>query len=221
MPAVPRRNRRCAARRSGRISSILPARPAAHTVSGVRSTTAASRCASRGAIAGTIIIIITAIVTIGGSATRGSLYLPRNTRERPGATGLSFFCFRGAMRARLHALAIAALAVAAAGGIEPLSLPESRAQSSPKAFDLAIANGRVSVKGDTIRVKKGDHVELRWSSDRPIVLHLHGYDIVRRVAPDSGVAMEFKAHLTGRFPVSEHKDHGRHERPILYLEVHP
>jgi FtsP/CotA-like multicopper oxidase with cupredoxin domain len=122
------------------------------------------------------------------------------------------------MPGRLHALAMAAVAAAA---ISLLSLSDSRAQSAPKTLDLAIVNGRISLKSDTIRVKKGDQVELRWSSDRPIVLHLHGYDIERKVAPESAAVMSFNANLTGRFPVSEHKHGGRHQPPILYLEVHP
>lgn len=92
--------------------------------------------------------------------------------------------------------------------------------STPKVFELAVANGRLS-GGDTIRVKKGDYVELRWSSDKPISLHLHGYDIEKRVAPKSQAVMAFRAHLAGRFPVSEHAHGARHERPLLYLEVHP
>ena len=113
------------------------------------------------------------------------------------------------------------MAAVAAAAISLFSLSDSRAQSAPKAFELAIVNGEISLKSDTIRVKKGDQVELRWSSDRPIVLHLHGYDIERKVAPESAAVMSFKANLPGRFPVSEHKHGGRHQPPILYLEVHP
>jgi hypothetical protein len=41
------------------------------------------------------------------------------------------------------------------------------------------------------------------------------------VAPDAPAVMAFKAHIAGRFPVSEHGHGGRHGRAILYLEVHP
>lgn len=73
----------------------------------------------------------------------------------------------------------------------------------------------------TVRVRKGDKVELRWSSDGPIVLHLHGYDLEATVTPQAPGTMSFTANIAGRFPVSEHGRGSRHGRPLLYLEVHP
>jgi FtsP/CotA-like multicopper oxidase with cupredoxin domain len=87
-----------------------------------------------------------------------------------------------------------------------------------KVFDLDAAAGP---RPATIRVSRGDDVELRWSSDKRVTLHLHGYDIARTVSPQSGGTMAFKASIPGRFPVSEHGSGGRHGRAILYLEVHP
>ena len=92
---------------------------------------------------------------------------------------------------------------------------------TPKVFELALANGRLGTPNTTIRVKRGDYVELSWSSDREISLHLHGYDIERRVTPQAPVKMEFKAHLAGRFSVSEHGRGDRHGKALLYLEVYP
>jgi hypothetical protein len=99
----------------------------------------------------------------------------------------------------LQALAAAPLLAAAA---DPAS----------EVFDIAIANGRVS---------KGTRVELRLTSDRPIGLHLHGYDIEARVTPHSPAVMAFTAGMMGRFPVSEHTSNRAHHRAVLYLEVHP
>ena len=95
------------------------------------------------------------------------------------------------------------------------------AEPASKAFELAIAKGRVNAAQDTVRVKKGDKVELRWTSDRRIALHLHGYDIETTVTPQAPAVMSFQARIAGRFPVSEHAHGARHERPLLYLEVHP
>lgn len=92
------------------------------------------------------------------------------------------------------------------------------AAEPPKVFDLAVAAGQPA---RTIRVKRGDEVQLRWSSERRVTLHLHGFDIERAVAPDAPAVMAFKAHIAGRFPVSEHGHAGRHGRTVLYLEVHP
>ncbi|HYT96236.1 MAG TPA: hypothetical protein VEO36_02850 [Casimicrobiaceae bacterium] len=94
------------------------------------------------------------------------------------------------------------------------------AQSAKKVFDLAIVNGQVTGVDATLRVQQGDEVELRWSSDRPLSLHLHGYEIETNVPPHVSTVMSFKARLAGRFPVSEHRE-GARERTILYIEVHP
>jgi hypothetical protein len=55
--------------------------------------------------------------------------------------------------------------------------------AEPRAFDVAI---KAEEPARTLRVKRGEDVELRWSSDRRIQLHLHGYDIERTV--DAGHA---------------------------------
>jgi hypothetical protein len=94
------------------------------------------------------------------------------------------------------------------------------------AFDLRIERGVVAENMRLIRVRQGDNVRLRWRSDRAILLHLHGYDIEKRVAPGSVAEMAFKAHATGRFPVEVHK-HGaaaggvHEEKPLVEIEVYP
>jgi len=95
------------------------------------------------------------------------------------------------------------------------------AEPASKAFELAIAKERVDAAQQTVRVKKGDKVELRWTSDRRIALHLHGYDIEVTVTPEAPAVMSFQARIAGRYPVSEHGHGSRHERPLLYLEVLP
>ena len=100
-------------------------------------------------------------------------------------------------------------------------LVAAAAEPPGKAFDLAIAKGRVDAAQQTLRVKKGDKVELRWTSDRRIALHLHGYDIETTVNPGQPAVMSFQARIAGRFPVSEHGQGSRHARPLLYLEVLP
>lgn len=70
-------------------------------------------------------------------------------------------------------------------------------------------------------MKRGERVELRWGSDRPIALHLHGYDLEAKAAPQAPAVMAFEAKIAGRFPVTEHTPGAGHHRAILYLEVHP
>ena len=51
-----------------------------------------------------------------------------------------------------------------------------------------------------IRVKQGDAVKLRWTTDRPIVLHLHGYDIETKVEPGAVAEMAFDGPRHGKVP---------------------
>jgi len=88
---------------------------------------------------------------------------------------------------------------------------------------LAIKNGNL-VGSKVVRVKQGQTVELRWSSDEAVELHLHGYDIVAKPKPGAPAVMRFKAHATGRYPVTAHghgHGDGHAENTMLYLEVHP
>ena len=93
-------------------------------------------------------------------------------------------------------------------------------------FDLHIERGQVAGNMSVIRVKQGDVVRLRWSTDRSIILHLHGYDIERKIEPGAIGVMEFIAHAAGRFPVEVHgsPDAGGHshgEAPLVRIEVYP
>ena len=93
-------------------------------------------------------------------------------------------------------------------------------------FDLHIERGRVAENMSVIRVKQGDVVRLRWSTDRSIILHLHGYDIERTIEPGAIGVMEFTANATGRFPVEVHRSfeaggYAQGEAPLVRIEVYP
>lgn len=100
------------------------------------------------------------------------------------------------------------------------------AQGREAAFDLKIEKGKVPQNMRLIRVKQGDAVKLRWTTDRTIILHLHGYDIEKKVEPGAVAEMAFEARATGRFSIEEHKPHakGGHshgEAPLVRIEVRP
>ena len=101
------------------------------------------------------------------------------------------------------------------------------AQAAELTFILRIENGRVPDNMRLVRVKQGDVVKLRWSVDQPVILHLHGYDIERRVEPGTVGAITFTAHATGRFPVNAHTtraragSHAHEEAPLVYIDVYP
>jgi hypothetical protein len=92
-------------------------------------------------------------------------------------------------------------------------------------FELRIERGQLPANMQLIRVKQGDVVKLRWSSDRPIELHLHGYDIERKIEPGVVAEMIFTARATGRFPVEEHQARSggghTHGASIVQVEVLP
>jgi hypothetical protein len=104
-------------------------------------------------------------------------------------------------------------------------LGSTGAKAEELTFNLRIENGKLPVNMRLIRVKQGDVVKLRWSSDRSIALHLHGYDIERKIEPGVVAEMTFMARATGRFPVQEHQAQSggghTHGAPIVQVEVLP
>ena len=100
---------------------------------------------------------------------------------------------------------------------------EKACADAPAANVIAVSlvDGRVAGRESTIRVKRGDTIELVWTSDRAISLHLHGYDAKIAVLPHRSASMLLRADIAGRFPISEHPHGAGHERAVAYLEVLP
>jgi len=99
------------------------------------------------------------------------------------------------------------------------------AETRELTFDVRIAGGVVPANMALIRVRQGDKVRLRFTSDRSITVHLHGYDIERRIEPGAMVELAFTARATGRFPVEEHRQgaqgHSHADAPLIRIEVYP
>lgn len=94
------------------------------------------------------------------------------------------------------------------------------------AFNLKVDRGVLPDEMRLVRVHQGDAVTLRWTTDRPLVLHLHGYNIATRIAPGAVTEMTFAAYATGRFPIDVHapdRQNGAvHDAPPLaVIEVYP
>jgi hypothetical protein len=93
-------------------------------------------------------------------------------------------------------------------------------------YALTIANGRIPENMRLIRVKQNDVVKLEWRTDKPLTVHLHGYDIERELKPGTVTEMTFAARATGRFTVEPHI--GRtpsgghaHGDVLVTIEVYP
>jgi uncharacterized protein YndB with AHSA1/START domain len=84
-----------------------------------------------------------------------------------------------------------------------------------------IRHGKVPAGQRTLRVTEGTRVELRWTTDEAVELHLHGYDIKIELTPGTSASMIFDVDVTGRFPVEIHGTDGHAHGNIIYLEVHP
>jgi hypothetical protein len=97
------------------------------------------------------------------------------------------------------------------------------AQAPARTFDIHIAERRVPPAQRALRATEGERVELRWSADEPLVLHLHGYDIETHVVPGKPAVTAFVARLTGRFPVAIHAEGGSKHRhgALLHVEILP
>ena len=93
------------------------------------------------------------------------------------------------------------------------------AHDDARVFLLDVRGGNVrGVSARTVKVKEGEVVELHWTSDSAIELHLHDYDMRAGLVPGTPSAMRFHAKTAGRFPV---ESHGDAPKTILYVEVHP
>ena len=122
----------------------------------------------------------------------------------------------------LAARIVAAIIALGAGLALPVIVGAEAPQATPRTFELRIEQRRVPQAQRVLRATEGERVELRWSSDEPLLLHLHGYDIETRVAPGKPGVTAFAARLTGRFPVAIHGESGRHRHgALLHVEIYP
>lgn len=99
--------------------------------------------------------------------------------------------------------------------------------AEPRVIELTIRGGALPENQRVIRVQQGDEVTLRWTTDKALTIHLHGYDIEKTLSPNAPTTMQFSAKATGRFAIEIHHGSDKHgsdpdeEVTIGYLEVHP
>ena len=91
--------------------------------------------------------------------------------------------------------------------------------ATPATIETVLSGGVRAGGEETVRVAQRSTVALRWRSDQPAELHLHGYDIEAEIGPGHPVTMLFRADFPGRFPAELHGAAG--EAVVLYLEVRP
>ena len=113
-----------------------------------------------------------------------------------------------------------------ANQLATVSAQETR-QTAQRSYDLRIEKRTLAGGAKLLRAVQGEQVALRWISDEPTTLHLHGYDVELALVPGTPGTMTFQAYATGRFPITVH-GHGHADKPaahkektLVYLEVHP
>ena len=107
------------------------------------------------------------------------------------------------------AVAVVLLVVLRPGGDDNAAEQVARAE-------ITVADGGASGP-ERIEVEQGQEVVLVVSSDVPDEVHIHGYDLLRSVAPDEPARLEFRAEMAGRFEVELHEQ----ELPLTELLVTP
>lgn len=97
----------------------------------------------------------------------------------------------------------------------------ANAHAENRVFALEIHTERPPAKAQVLAVQQNDQVVVRVTSDKPVQIHLHGYDIERDVVPNVVTSLSFTATATGRFPIEIHSKEPLKQPPLAYLEVRP
>ena len=97
----------------------------------------------------------------------------------------------------------------------------ANAHAEDHVFELEIHSEAPAAEPPVLAVRQNDQVVIRVSSDKPVQVHLHGYDIESDVAPNLVTSLRFTATATGRFPIEIHSREALKQPPLAYLEVRP
>ena len=97
----------------------------------------------------------------------------------------------------------------------------ANAHAEDRVFELQIHGEAATAQSQVFTVRQNDQVTIRVSSDKPVQVHLHGYDIESDVAPNVVTTLRLTATATGRFPIEIHSRQAHKQRPLAYLEVRP
>ena len=87
----------------------------------------------------------------------------------------------------------------------------------PASQTIDVVNGQPQGGVKTVSFKKNDQVVLKVNSDTADEIHVHGYDLMKDVAPGERVRFRFKARLDGVYEI-ELEDRGLE---IASLRVNP
>lgn len=89
------------------------------------------------------------------------------------------------------------------------------------ALTLSIRSDEGRSTPRVLRAQQGDRVVIEWSADKPMVVHIHPYEIEQALVPGTPSRSEFTARISGRFPIEAHSAASSKGRVVAYLEVLP
>ncbi len=84
---------------------------------------------------------------------------------------------------------------------DPTETPADEPQE--RIYDVAIEGSAMNPA--EISAEEGDFVTLRLTSDSPVEVHLHGYDLEEEVSPGEEAELSFEADATGQFEIEDHE----------------
>ena len=84
---------------------------------------------------------------------------------------------------------------------EPTETPADEPQE--RVYDVAIEGGAMNPA--EISAEEGNFVTLRLTSESPVEVHMHGYDLEGDVLPGEETELSFEADVSGRFDIEDHE----------------
>jgi FtsP/CotA-like multicopper oxidase with cupredoxin domain len=107
-------------------------------------------------------------------------------------------------------------------GTDTTEEPHETAPPKPEITRIRLRGGQVVGGVAEIKVKKGDVVRIAVSGDAPDEMHLHGYDIYKKLAPGKPARFVFTADVEGIFELESHEAEEAGRDPLVgKLTVEP
>ena len=78
----------------------------------------------------------------------------------------------------------------------------SPGEAQEQTFDVSISGGEM--EPGELSVNEGDQVNLRITSEEPVEVHLHGYDLTAPLTPGQPATLTFVADVPGVFEAELH-----------------
>ena len=102
-----------------------------------------------------------------------------------------------------------------------LVLTPTHTRAETLTFEVTIRDGSTA-SPPVLRARKGDSIVINWTTDVPLVIHIHPYQVEQEMTPDKPATMDLLASISGRFPIEAHfaTSAPRH-KVVAYLEVLP